>query len=392
MKLGNHTNLKVLFALTLVHFTGDFYSAFTTPLFPAFMDKLNLTLAQVGMIAGVNRFLSFIVQPIAGYLADRYQGRAIILGGLLMAVVFIPLSGLAGSYWMLMLLIALGSVGSSLFHPSVAGMIPLYSGNRKGFSMSVFNTGGTLAFAVGPFFITAVVAAWGLEAMPATMVIGLMVMVYLWMVVPSPRSEGMASLGLVGTLKRQFGTVWKSIFLIWLVMVLRAVVGQSFMTFMPVLLVSRGYSLVSGGVMITLFTLAGTVSGLTAGYLADRTGSRPVFLVAHLLMTPALLVMLWLPGAWIYAGVFVAGFFVLATMPLGVTLAQELAPGGRSMVSSLMMGLAYGLGGAMAPIVGKLADLYSIASVLWAVALIPLVTIPLIMFFPKGSRMAEDQN
>ena len=39
--------------------------------------------------------------------------------------------------------------------------------------------------------------------------------------------------------------------IIWLVMVLRAVVGQSFMTFMPVLLVSRGYSLVSGGVMIT---------------------------------------------------------------------------------------------------------------------------------------------
>jgi FSR family fosmidomycin resistance protein-like MFS transporter len=102
----NQTNLKVLFALTLVHFTGDFYSAFTTPLFPAFMEKLDLTLAQVGFIAGLNRFLSFIVQPIAGYLSDRYQGRAIILGGLLMAVVFIPLSGIADSYWMLILFIS----------------------------------------------------------------------------------------------------------------------------------------------------------------------------------------------------------------------------------------------------------------------------------------------
>ena len=387
IKHHNQTHLKVLFALTLVHFTGDFYSAFTTPLFPAFMDKLNLTLAQVGMIAGLNRFLSFIVQPVAGYLADRYQGRAIILGGLLMAVVFIPLSGIAGSYWVLMLFIALGSVGSSLFHPSVAGMIPLYSGIRKGFSMSVFNTGGTLAFAVGPFFITAVVAAWGLEAMPATMVIGLAVMVYLWVAVPSPKSEGMASLGLMGTLKKQFGSVWKSIFLIWLVMVLRAVVGQSFMTFMPVLLVSRGYSLVSGGLMITVFTLAGTASGLMAGYLADRAGARPVFLVSHLLMTPALLTMLSLSGSWIYGGVLVAGFFVLATLPLGVTLAQELAPGGRSMVSSLMMGLAYGLGGAVAPVVGKFADLYSVAAVLWAVSFIPLVTVPLILMFPRPERI-----
>ena len=66
-------NLKVIFALTLVHFTGDFYSAFTTPLFPVFMEKLNLSLAQIGFIAGLNRFLAFIVQPTVGYLADRYQ-------------------------------------------------------------------------------------------------------------------------------------------------------------------------------------------------------------------------------------------------------------------------------------------------------------------------------
>jgi MFS transporter, FSR family, fosmidomycin resistance protein len=379
----NQASLKIVLALTLVHFTGDFYSAFTTPLFPAFMAKLNLSLTQVGLIAGINRFLAFIVQPVAGYMADRHQGRSIILGGLFMAVVFIPLSGIAGSYLALMLFIALGSVGSSLFHPSVAGMIPLYAGNRKSFSMSIFNTGGTLAFAVGPFFITSLVTAFGLAAMPFTMVIGLSVMIYLMRAVPSPQSEGLASSGFFGALKKQFGTVWKSIFLIWLVMVIRAVVGQSFMTFMPVLLVSRGYSLVAGGFMITLFTLAGTASGLIAGYMADRVGSRPIFLTAHLLMTPALLVMLSLPGGWIYGGVFAAGFFMLATLPLGVTLAQELAPGGRSMVSSLMMGLAYGLGGAMAPIVGRLADLYSVSSVLWSLAFVPLVTIPLILFFPR---------
>ncbi len=384
--MSNHANLKVLFALTLVHFTGDFYSAFTTPLFPAYMDKLNLSLAQIGFIAGLSRFLAFIIQPIAGYLADRYQNRAIILTGLLLAVIFIPLSGIAPNFWILLLVVGLGAVGSSLFHPSLAGMIPLYAGNRKSFSMSVFNTGGTLAFAVGPVFITTFVALWGLELMPATMLIGLCVTAGLWIVLPVPQSEGMASLGFIGTIKRQFGTVWRSIFLIWLVMVLRSVVGQSFMAFMPILLVSRGYSLVAGGAMITLFTLAGVFSGLLAGFMADRIGFRPIFLASHLLMTPALLVMLMLPGAWVYGGILVAGFFVFASLPLGVTLAQELAPGGRSMVSSLMMGLAYGLGGAVAPVVGKLADIYSIPTVLWAVAFIPILTIPLILRFPRGRR------
>ena len=376
-------SLKIVLALTLVHFTGDFYSSFTTPLFPAFMAKLNLSLTQVGLIAGINRFLSFIVQPVAGYMADRHQGRGIILGGLLLVVVFIPLSGMAGGYLSLLGCIALGSVGSSMFHPSVAGMIPLYSGTRKGFAMSIFNTGGTLAFAVGPFLITAIVNRHGLSAMPATMAVGLVAMGYLWLTVPVPKSEGMASSGFMGTLKRQFGTVWKSIFFIWVVMVLRSLVSQSFMTFMPVLLVSRGYSLVSGGFMISLFTLAGTASGLLSGFLADRIGAKPIFFTAHLLMTPALLLLLNLSGSAIYAGFIVAGFFSLATLPLGVTLAQELAPGGRSMVSSLMMGLAYGLGGTMAPVVGHFADLYSVETVLKVIAFVPLLTVPLISMFPK---------
>ena len=61
-------NVKVLFALTLVHFTGDFYSSFTTPLFPLFVEKMGLSLTEVGIVAGVNRMLAFIVQPFAGYL------------------------------------------------------------------------------------------------------------------------------------------------------------------------------------------------------------------------------------------------------------------------------------------------------------------------------------
>lgn len=64
-------NLKILFALTLVHFTGDFYSAFINPLFPVLVDKLGLTLTEVGVIAGTMRLLAFIIQPTVGYFADR---------------------------------------------------------------------------------------------------------------------------------------------------------------------------------------------------------------------------------------------------------------------------------------------------------------------------------
>jgi len=387
------TDIRVIFALTLVHFTGDFYSSIISPLFPLFVEKLDLSLAQVGVVAGTARLLAFIVQPSVGYLADRYQSRGFILGGLLLAVVFLPLAGIAPAFWFLLACVSLGSIGSSMFHPPVTGMIPLYAGKNAGMSMSVFNTGGTLAFSTGPIFITWYAAAFGLEALPAIMVFGLAVGVYLYFAVPAPQSEGLKHLGFLGSLKESLGAAWKPIFLIWTVMVLRAVVGQSFLTFMPVLYVNRGYSLVSAGVMFSLFTLAGAVSGLIAGYLSDRIGFKPIFIAAHVLMTPALLLLLYTPGAWVFAGAAVAGFFVLATLPIGVVMAQKLAPKGRSMVASLMMGFAYGLGGLVSPVVGKLADLFSIHQVLLGVALVPLLTVVLVGFFPEvQKRPAVSKN
>ena len=376
-------NLKVLFALTLIHFTGDFYSAFITPLFPVFVDTLGLSLTQIGIIAGTMRLLAFIIQPTVGYLADRYQTRAFIFVGLLLTIFFIPLSGIAPNFWMLLLFVALGSVGSSMFHPSVTGMVPLYAGNKAGFSMSVFNTGGTLAFGLGPLFITWYVAYFGLSAMPATMIFGLLLLVYLSRVIPKPISEGMKRSSFLGALKESLGDAWKIVALIWLVMLLRAIVGQSFLTFMPVLYVQEGFSVVSAGAIYSIFTVSGTISGLLSGHISDRIGFKPVFFFSYLCMAPALWLLMQLHGGWVYFGAALAGGFVLAPLPLGVTMAQTLAPKGRSMVASLMMGFAYGLGGAITPLVGKLADFYTIRPVLTIVAFIPLLTLPIIALFPR---------
>lgn len=312
------TNIKIIFALTLVHFTGDFYSSFVAPLLPAFVDKLSLSMAQVGIAIGIMRFLAFIVQPSIGYVADRYSTRSFALGGLLLTILFIPLSGLSPSFFVLTLLLAFGSIGSSMFHPSITGMVPVYGGRNSGFSMSIFNAGGTFAFSVGPLFITWFVVQYGLSAMPATMLIGLVAFIFLYKVIPTPEDQELKTSGFISSLKDILGEVWKAVFLIWCVMVLRAVVGQSFMTFMPVLLAQKGYPLVAVGGVISLFVVAGTLSGLAAGYLSDKIGFKPIFYWTHGLMTPALLLFLNLSGSWIYLGAFTAGLFVLATLPMGV--------------------------------------------------------------------------
>lgn len=377
-------NIKILGALTLLHFTGDFYSAFISPLFPVFVDKLGLSLTEIGVIAGTMRLLAFIIQPTVGYLADRSPTRSFIFVGVVLPVFFIPLSGLAPNFWLLLLCVALGSIGSSMFHPSVTGMVPLYAGTKASFSMSIFNTGGTLAFGLGPLFITWYVASFGLTAMPLTMIAGLLVIGYLLTVIPKPQSEGLTRTGFFGALQESLGSAWKVIAVIWLVMFLRAIVGQAFLTFMPVLYVQEGFSVVQSGAIYSLFTVAGTVSGLLSGHISDRIGFKPVFIFTFLIMAPALWLLLQLRGNWVYCGAALAGAVVFASLPLGVTMAQTLAPKGRSMVASLMMGFAYGLGGVITPVIGKLADTYTIRPVLTVIAFLPLFIVMIIIaFFPK---------
>jgi FSR family fosmidomycin resistance protein-like MFS transporter len=318
-------------------------------------------------------------------MADHYQTRFFILGGPLMVIIFTSLVGIAPDFWTLLLFVCIGSVGSSMFHPTVAGMISTYSGKNLGFSMSVFNMGGAMAFGLGPMFISAYVSRYELAAMPWVMLPGLIPMAVLYYLAPYPRSEGLKNFGLVGSIREVFGTVWKPIVMIWVIMALRAFVTQSLLTYLPVHYARLGYSLVSIGGVISAFTIAGAISGLIAGHLSDRIGYKPIFYVTHIVTPFCVLLMLYLPGPWIYISSFLTGFFALAILPLGDALAQQLAPKGKSMASSLMMGFALGTGGVLTPITGKLADIFGIVPVLNWIALAPVIALVLVYYLPNDS-------
>ena len=386
------TYWKILIALSLVHFSGDFYGSFMSPLFPVFMDQMGLSLAQVGIIAGVSRFLMFIVQPLSGYWADRHPSRNFILIGLLMPVIFFPLTGMTTGFYALLICVVIGSTGSSLFHPPVTGMVPVYAGRNLGLAMSIYNTAGTLAFGVGPIFITWYVARYGLKAMPATMVLGLLIWVYFYWVIPKPEGDDLAQYGFIETLRQTLGNVWRPILLIWIVMVSRALVGQSLLTFMPVVWVQKGHTIVTAGVLFSTYTIAGTVAGIICGHLSDRMGFKRLLWIIHGLMTPILILFLLAPGKWVWPATILAGGFNMASLPLGVVMAQKIAPRGRSMVASLMMGLAFGTGGLLAPIVGKLGDILTIDSVLMFLVCVPVLSLIPIYFIPEVSSLTDEHS
>jgi FSR family fosmidomycin resistance protein-like MFS transporter len=380
-------NLRVILALFLIHFIGDFYVSFVNPLLPKFIEKFSLSLTQVGLIAATSRLLAFVVQPSIGYLADHYRTRFFILGGPLLALTFISLVGIAPTFPILLVFVMLGSVGSSMYHPTAAGMVSTFSGRHFGLSMSVFNMGGTLAFGLGPLVITHLVAQFGLSVTPLVMLIGIIAMIYPFKVVPCPEEEGLKDLGFMGSMKEVLGKVWKPIALVWVISVLRSFVSQAYGTFLPILCAREGFSLPFIGTIVSLFNIAGAISGLLAGHLSDRIGYKPILYVSSLLATVSLHLLLALPRELILVTAFSSGFFIMAILPLTVTIGQELAPKGKSIVSSLMMGLAFGVGGMMTPIVGYFADLFSIRTVFSVLTWFPVLMIPLIYLIPETKRI-----
>jgi asparagine N-glycosylation enzyme membrane subunit Stt3 len=59
---------KILIALSLVHFSGDFYSSFINPLSPLFMDKMGLAFGTGGILA-----------PIVGKLGDIFTIQSVLI-------------------------------------------------------------------------------------------------------------------------------------------------------------------------------------------------------------------------------------------------------------------------------------------------------------------------
>ncbi len=380
-------NVRVISALFLIHFIGDFYVAFVNPLLPEFINEFSLSLAQVGLITGLSRLLAFVVQPSIGYLADHYRTRFFVLGGPLFSIIFVSLVGIAPTFPILLVFVLLGSLGSSMYHPTAAGMVSTFSGSRPGLSMSLFHMGGTMAFGIGPLAITYLVSRLGLSASPFAMFLGLLVMIYPIKVLPCPEREVLTNLGFLGSMREVFGKVWKPITLIWLISVLRSFISQTFSTFVPVLCAREGSSLLFIGAVISVFSIAGAISGVISGHLSDRIGYKPIFYASSFLSTAFLLLLLILPGQWILVNAFMSGFFIMSILPLTITMGQELAPKGKSIVSSLMMGLAFGIGGVMTPLAGRFADLFSIRPVLTFIAFVPVLMLPLIYFLPERKRI-----
>jgi FSR family fosmidomycin resistance protein-like MFS transporter len=109
--------IRIAVLVSLAHALNDAYAAFLHPLLPRIMDRLGLSIALAATLATAFSVASSLVQPVAGYLADRFGRRLLVALGPVISGVFLSLMGWAPSFEILMGLLVVGGLGSALFHP-----------------------------------------------------------------------------------------------------------------------------------------------------------------------------------------------------------------------------------------------------------------------------------
>jgi FSR family fosmidomycin resistance protein-like MFS transporter len=353
--------------MACAHVMVDGYGNIYAPLLPLLIERMDLSLFAAGTLTMMFQMAASVAQVGFGRLADRWRPRLLVMGGPVVSVALLSLIGLAQTPAMLALILVAGGLGAAAFHPPAAALAHRLGGDRPGFAMSVYITGGTLGFSFGPLVFAPFAQRYGLEWTPLLALPGLLVVAFFVSRVP-PMPLHPSSTGGLRVLKPYA----KPLALLYSIVVLRTLAALSFATFMPVMLTRRGYTLGAAGGVVALYLFASGLGGFLGGPAADRFGARRVIALSLVLASPFLVLAPFTSGALSVALLAIGGFFLQSTLPVNVTFAQSLAPVSAATVSSLMMGFGWGTGGLSVPLVGMIADRIGIEPTLSGLALIPL--------------------
>ena len=245
------------------HAVHDTFTTFLPPLLPSFIERWALSKTEAGALALFLQAPS-LLQPLIGHLADRINLRYVVILAPAMSAVMMSLLGIAPVYGVMALLLLLAGLSSAGFHSTAPVMAGTLSGTSLGRGMGIWMLGGELGRTLGPIVAVTAVHLISLEELPVLIVLGLLtsaVLFYQLKDIPIRPPNTKPSLSWRLALRKM-----KPVFLpLTGVIILRAFVLSSLMTFLPTYLTEKGASLWSAGAALSIYEVAGVAGALAGG-------------------------------------------------------------------------------------------------------------------------------
>ncbi len=369
--------VQIVGAVALAHLLNDLIQAVLPAIFPMLKDKYHLSFAQIGWVALVYQFTASLLQPWVGLYTDKRPLPWLLPLGMVATLIGIVLLAMANSYNALLLSAAVVGVGSAAFHPEASRVARMASGGRFGTAQSAFQVGGNTGSAIGPLVASAIILPIGQMAvgwlvLVAIAAIWVLYFVTRWRLTHAP-AQAVAG-GADKTSPYDRATIIRALSVIAVLMFAKFIYIGAFTNYFTFYLIER-FDLTARESQFYLFCfLAAVAAGTFAGGpVGDRIGRKAVIWVSFLSVAPFALMLPHANLFWTAALAIVIGLVMSSAFAALVVYAQEIIPGRVGMVSGVMFGLMFGIGGAGAAGLGVLADTYGIVWVYQLCAFLPLL-------------------
>jgi len=382
----------VLAGISFSHFLNDTMQSLIASVYPILKDAYSLDYTQIGLITLAFQFTASLLQPVVGHMTDRKAQPFSLALGMGFTFFGLLLLSIATRYPVILIAASLVGLGSAVFHPESARIARLASGGRYGFAQSVFQLGGSFGTSMGPVLAALIVVPFGQPSIAWFCSIAFLAIVILWRIgvwyqpqiasrkFPAPQAHPDAP----DSTRVRFALL----VLVALLFSKQLYVSSLSSYYIFYLIEKFHVSTQAAQLYLFIFLAANAVGAFFGGPLGDRFGRKYIIWLSILGALPFTLA---LPYAGLYASAVLTiciGLIISSATSSIIVFAQELMPHRFGMISGVFFGVAFGIGGLGAAVLGRVADHMGIAFVYQICAFLPAIGL-LAVFLPRMPNHAR---
>jgi len=379
---------RLIALLAAGHMFSDINQGALPALLPFLIATHHFSYATAAGLVFMSNLVSSLMQPIFGYLADRFRLAWLVPAGILFAGLGVSIVVLVPAYWLMLTAVALSGLGIAAFHPEATLLVNHVSGAKKATAMGMFALGGNVGFAVGPLITTACVLSLGFRGgalliFPAVLYAGLVArkMGRFTSFSDKARAEHAA-------LRNAARDAWWPFAWLTGTVVCRSIVFFGLNTFLALYWIDALHRSKAGGnTALSILLLSGALGTLAGGRLADAIGNGRV-LTGSLLLAPLFLAALVTTNQIWLATALLVPLGLLLSAPFGVMvlMGQQYLPNHPGAASGVTLGLAASIGGVVTPVFGRVADHYGLHASLSGLIVVSLVAFTFAIVTVRSGR------
>ncbi len=359
------TVFRVLVAISFCHLLNDMLQSVIPAVYPILKNSYRLDFGQVGLITLTSQLTASLLQPLVGLYTDRRPTPYSLAVGMTFTMIGLILLSIAPTFVAILVAVALVGMGSSVFHPESSRVARMASGGQHGLAQSVFQVGGNAGSSLGPLLAAFIVLPFGQRSIAWFSLAALVAIVVLTRVGAWYKARSSAHQKSRASQEQHSRLPSRKIALAMTVLIAlvfsKYFYLSSLVSYYTFYLISKFHiSVRSAQIHLFIFLGAVAIGTIVGGPIGDRFGRKYVIWCSILGVLPFTLLLPYSSLFWTSVLTVIIGLVLASAFSAILVYAQDLVPGRVGTISGLFFGLAFGMGGIGAALMGKLADATSI--------------------------------